>query len=249
MLASAFAYLGLLVSFVGFVSLLIPQRRARGFTRRRGALVTLSGLATVVTFLLLPSREYRTVRAATRLDEFMPVWQFREYHERRIAAPAAAVFEANKRVRPDEIFLFRTLIWLRSGGQPPPQRIQDAARRYESLVDIATHSTFISLADDPPRELVLGTVVGWPPGPRPAITPELFREPLPPGYALATINFLVTPDAAGGSLASTETRVFANCPAARRRFAAYWRLIYPGSALIRRMSLRAVERRATGPQE
>jgi len=30
----------------------------------------------------------------------------------------------------------------------------------------------------------------------------------------------------------------------RRRFAGYWRIIYPGSALIRRMWLRAVARRA-----
>jgi len=32
----------------------------------------------------------------------------------------------------------------------------------------------------------------------------------------------------------------------RRRFAAYWRLIYPGSALIRRSWLRAIRQRATG---
>ncbi|HYW41393.1 MAG TPA: hypothetical protein VE959_00970 [Bryobacteraceae bacterium] len=29
-------------------------------------------------------------------------------------------------------------------------------------------------------------------------------------------------------------------------FAAYWRMIYPGSALIRRMWLRAIKRRAEG---
>jgi hypothetical protein len=39
--------------------------------------------------------------------------------------------------------------------------------------------------------------------------------------------------------------VFANSPWARRGFAAYWRVIYPGSALIRRMWLRAIARRAT----
>ena len=49
------------------------------------------------------------------------------------------------------------------------------------------------------------------------------------------------------SALSTATRVFANSAAARRRFARYWRIIYPGSALIRRMWLRAVERRATNP--
>lgn len=58
------------------------------------------------------------------------------------------------------------------------------------------------------------------------------------------MNFLVTPDGPGRSVVSTETRVFANSPSARRRFAAYWRVIYPGSAIIRRMWLRAIERRA-----
>ena len=70
-----------------------------------------------------------------------------------------------------------------------------------------------------------------------------------PGFTLAAMNFLVLPDASGGSLPTTETRVFANAPAARRRFAAYWRAIYPGSALIRRMWLRAVERRATAVEK
>jgi hypothetical protein len=74
--------------------------------------------------------------------------------------------------------------------------------------------------------LLIGVVVA-PPGPRPALTPEVFRKTLPPGFALATMNFLVTPEGTG-SRVSTATRVFANSPHARRRFAAYWRVIYPG---------------------
>jgi hypothetical protein len=37
--------------------------------------------------------------------------------------------------------------------------------------------------------------------------------------------------------------------AARRKFGAYWLVICPGSALIRRMWLRAIERRAERPAE
>ena len=116
----------------------------------------------------------------------------------------------------------------------------------ESIIDIATDSTFVRLAQDDPRELVVGTVVVAPPGTRGTPTSEVFQKTLPPGFALATMNFLVTPDGSG-SVVSTETRVFANSPPARRRFAAYWRVIYPGSALIRRMWLRAIARRATRP--
>ena len=42
----------------------------------------------------------------------------------------------------------------------------------------------------------------------------------------------------------TGGRVHATDASARRRFAAYWRVIYPGSALIRRMWLRAIRVRA-----
>ena len=43
---------------------------------------------------------------------------------------------------------------------------------------------------------------------------------------------------------TTETRVYATDASTRRRFALYWRVIYPGSALIRRMWLRAIAHRA-----
>jgi hypothetical protein len=99
------------------------------------------------------------------------------------------------------------------------------------------------LVDEAPRELVIGTIVVRPPGARVRVRPEIFERSMPPGFALAAMNFLITPDGAGGSRVSTETRVFATNDDARRRFAMYWRLIYPGSALIRRMWLRAIARR------
>ncbi|MFN2400291.1 MAG: hypothetical protein ABR543_16885, partial [Gemmatimonadaceae bacterium] len=146
--------------------------------------------------------------------------------------------------RADEITLFRTLTWIRRGGRELPESILNAGER-ESLIDVATRTGFVRLADEPPRELVLGTVVAAPPGTTGALTRDVFQKRLPPGFALAAMNFAVQPDGAGGSFVSTETRVFANSSDARRRFAAYWRVIYPGSAIIRRMWLRAIERRAT----
>lgn len=248
MLTSTIVYLGFMIAIAGLVGAVKPIGWLRIPTPRRAAAVAGMGVVVIAIALVLPAPESRITGVATRLDEFAPVWQFREFHTIRIAAPPARVFDAIKRVRPDEIFLFGTLIWIRSGGQPPPNDVRDATKRFQSLIDVATHSTFVYLADDAPREFVVGTVVGWPPGVRGTITREMFQNPLPPGFALATMNFVVTPDGEGGSVVSTETRVFANSATARRRFAAYWRVIYPGSALIRRMWLRAIERRSTTPQ-
>jgi hypothetical protein len=58
------------------------------------------------------------------------------------------------------------------------------------------------------------------------------------------MNFRLEDEGNGWTRVTTETRVFATDDRARHRFAAYWRAIYPGSALIRRMWLRAIRLRA-----
>ena len=60
----------------------------------------------------------------------------------------------------------------------------------------------------------------------------------------AAMNFHIAPAGDGDSELTTETRVFAIDPQATLAFAAYWRVIYPGSALIRVMWLRAIRLRA-----
>ncbi len=244
MFASAVVYLGLIVAFAGVLCMLKPIRRLRIGTRRRAAYVGLAGTAIAGIGFVLPAPESRIAHVDTHLDEFAPAWQFREIHTIRIAAAPARVFEAIKAVTADEIRLFRTLTWIRRGGRQLPPSILNAGG-HEPLIDVALRGGFVRLADDAPRELVIGAVVMVPPGTGGRLTPGTFQRTLPPGFALATMNFLVTPDGSNGSLVSTETRVFANSPAARRRFQAYWRVIYPGSALIRRMWLRAIRQRAT----
>lgn len=62
---------------------------------------------------------------------------------------------------------------------------------------------------------------------------------------MAVGNFYVDADNGTGSTkVRHETRIYAPDPSARKKFAAYWRMIYPGAALIRRMWLRSIERRA-----
>jgi hypothetical protein len=168
-----------------------------------------------------------------RLDDFVPRFQFHEVHTRRIAAPPEQVYEAVWEVRADEIAFFRLLVWLRRGGRNTPLSILNPGTR-APLLEVATRTGFTLLADDRPRELVIGMAVI---GTRDA-----------PDSAFAAMNFLITPDG-DASLVRTETRIFANSDRARRRFGWYWRLIYPGSAFIRRMWLRAIGRRALRPPQ
>lgn len=238
MLGSMVVYSGLTLAFAGVVLLLVRR------TRRRAPAVVLAGILLALLGFVLPAPESHAAKIESHLDELVPSWQFREVHTAHVAAPPERVYAAIRATRADDITFFRTLTWIRRGGRDTPESILNAGSR-DGLLDVATRSGFVWLANDAPREMVVGTVVVHPRNARGTVTPDVFRRTLRPGFALGAMNFVVRPDGEGGSLVSTETRVFANDARSRRRFAAYWRVIYPGSALIRRMWLRAVERRAT----
>ncbi|TMA26472.1 MAG: hypothetical protein E6J78_13590 [Deltaproteobacteria bacterium] len=180
------------------------------------------------------------------LDEFAPARQFGEFHTVRVRAAADKVYRAIKDVTAAEITFFRTLTWIRRFGRPGPESILNAPAR-EPLLEVATRTGFLLLADDSHRELVLGTVVIAPEGAQRPATPDQFKLLAGPGFAKATINFRLE-DEGETCLLSTETRVQATDARSRRRFAMYWFAIYPGSAFIRRMWLRAIKRRAERPE-
>lgn len=243
MWGSAAFHAGIVTFLVGLGFTVKPVPRLRVRSRRRALAIAAGGALLAAGALNAPACDAQVRRPSNALDAFIPAWQFHEVHTHHVPAPPARVFEAIKRVRADEILLFQALTWIRRGGRSLPPGILNAGSE-SPIVDVATKGGFVVLADDAPRELVLGAIVARPPGGRLVLTRERFREPFPPGYALAAMNFRIIDDGAGGSIVSTETRVHATSPAVRRRFAAYWRVIYPGSALIRRMWLRAIARRA-----
>ena len=181
----------------------------------------------------------------TQLDQFVPVYQFREYHSTRIPAQPEEIFDAIKSVTADDIFLFRGLTWIRRLGRRGPASILNPPA-HQPILDVATNTSFVLLANQPNREIVVGTVViaphRWRLSERP--TPQEFKSLRAPGFALAAMNFLIERESAAEHVLSTETRIFATSASARLRFAAYWVAIYPGSALIRRMWLRAIALRA-----
>ena len=238
MLASAFFYIGAVAAIAGLVMSVKPIARFRIHNRSRALTLAAGGLLTAIGALLAPASEARVVRAVTRLDEFVPVWQFRELHSRRVDAPPAAAYAALRRVRQDDILLFQTLTWIRRGGRSVPPGMLNAGNE-RPIIDVALSGGFVLLADDGPRELVIGAIVDAPTGASLPRNTDIIRQP-PAGYSVAAMNFLLTPDGSG-TIISTETRVFSNGPETRRRFARYWRMIYPGGALIRRMWLRAID--------
>lgn len=185
------------------------------------------------------------------IDRFLPEHEWNEVHSVEIAAPPAAVLDALRKVTADEIALLRVLFALRRLpgrllGRASCNAGGEAARDRGPVLEGILRSGFVLLDEDPEREVLVGTVGRfWQARPENAEVggAEAFLAFEEPGWAKAAMNFSVAESGRGTRL-TTETRIVATDARARRRFGAYWRVVRPGSGLIRRMWLRAVKRRA-----
>lgn len=235
--------LGLAILLAGAVGVLRPLPWLRIPTRRRGLGVLAFGLGLLATGLAWPVSPPRLGGPRMLLDEVLPVYQFGEHHEIRIAAPRERVFAAVRSVTAGEIRFFRLLTWLRSPSLPGSGResiLNPSADR--PILDVALGSGFVRLREDPGREIVIGAIVCC--GPRTGPPTVADFQATSGSLAQAVMNFHLDDDGRGGTQLVTETRIRATDSAAERRFAAYWRVIYPGSAFIRRMWLQAIRRKA-----
>ena len=237
--------LGIVGILVGIVSLVKPLRLLGIRSRLAGAAAIAASIALIVAGMLVPAPLQHAAETRTDLDRAMPDWQFSERHSTTIRATSERIYRAIKETTADDIMLFRTLIWIRRFGQRGPESIMNAPDK-TPLLDVATRTTFATLADAP-QEIVVGTVVVAPRSARRAGGPtadELMTVQHRDGFAVAMMNFAVAPRGGGVCDVTTETRVFATDPRTARAFGAYWRVIYPGSSLIRYMWLRAIRKRA-----
>jgi uncharacterized protein YndB with AHSA1/START domain len=173
------------------------------------------------------------------LDDLVPAPHFRERHERRIAAPPAAVWEALHEVWLADLAVSRALMAIRLLGRPT--RMVSGRFLEDGPVPV--------LAADPERAIVAGGVMqpwkitgGDAPHTLDAAGLRAFGRP---GWVKTGVDFVLEPSACGTRL-TTETRVAATDARTRARFGLYWLLIRAGSGVIRRELLRAVARRAEG---
>jgi hypothetical protein len=180
----------------------------------------------------------------TLLDAALPKYGWREHHESRVAQPPDRVREALLSLRIADLRLTALLVAVRTLPSLVTRR-RVLRPTGAPLLEELTAVGFVVLADTD-RELVLGVVGkfwGLRATPLRLAGPQAFREFSQPGYAKAVWNFRFEA-VAGETLLATETRIQATDRSAERSFGRYWRIIQPGSGLIRRDLLAAVKRRA-----
>jgi hypothetical protein len=176
------------------------------------------------------------------LDRLIPDYDIVERHDIRVAAPPEVTFDAACHVDFQDSAVIRAIVRARElmlGTRPGP------AARARGLLAETRAMGWGTLAEEPGREIVMGAVT------QPweanvvfrALEPEAFAAFREPGFVKIAWTLRADPDGAG-STARTETRAVATDAEARRRFRRYWRRVWPGIVLIRRMALRLIKRDA-----
>ena len=189
----------------------------------------------------------RTVetRPALLLYDFLPNWDVREQHSRRIGASPGQVRTALLQITARHLPFGSLMLALRFVPAVMARTWPFGFDR--SVMELFVDLGFVELANTE-HEIVLGTVGRFwrfREELRALSSPDDFNRFEEPGFAKGAINFRVE-DEGGAALLSTETRVEATDDRARRLFEPYWIPVRAVGGLMRSEMLRAVERRATG---
>jgi hypothetical protein len=186
------------------------------------------------------------------IDTYLPKYDERVRHQTRVVAPTAAAYAALRAVDLHRSMVVRMLIAMRKlpsrmvGRERPPGGVHASERVHapRSLVNSMLDLGWEILEETPDCEIVIGTVTQpW----RSAVqfrglSPREFVAFAEPGFAKIVMNLAAESCLPGGSIISTETRVLATSPGARRRFRIYWRVVRPGIKIIRRIALAKARR-------
>jgi hypothetical protein len=180
------------------------------------------------------------------IDTYLPKYDERVRHQARVAAPCAAAYAALRAVDLHRSVVVRMLIAMRKlpsrvvGRERSPGGVHAARSLVNSMLDLGWEI----LEETADCEIVIGTVTQpW----RSAVqfrglSPREFVAFAEPGFAKIVMNLAAESCVEGGAIISTETRVLATSPGARRRFRIYWRVVRPGIKVIRRIALAKARR-------
>jgi hypothetical protein len=235
----------LIALVAGILSLIYPLRFLDIRSRKMAAVLVVVALVLGVCPLLWPAT--LTVRAPRQslLDDYIPTYEVSEFHSEMVHASPERIYTAMRETTFAEVKVFSVLMQIRRAAAGKFARVRGTDVPIFTLLS-RRGSGFVLLAEEPQHEIVLGTAGRfWLTGAARSVqTRDDFLTYNEPGSAKSAFNIKLEEQGNGWTRVTTETRALGNDPSSHRKMAAYWRVIYPGSATIRRMWLRAIKTRA-----
>ncbi len=250
---SYFFWMGIILTVVGIVSLIHPLTFLFILNRYIAVYVMLSGLLLSIVSLLSPVKVEHTPTTDQEIDALMPDYSFNEYHEVRIKASPERARQILQVTGVKDIPAARALMKIRGIADEDVDMSDRAANNKGGSDCFSTPDfNFFVVA---PNEYITVMIIksamftngSGRPAPPEIASLEEFKSFNTPGYVKVAVNFRFISVNNEETLLTTETRVQGIIACDSSVFARYWRIIYPGSAIIRRVLLDTIKKRAQLP--
>ena len=242
-LPSYFFWIGAILALVAIVSLIKPLTFLFILNRTIAVCILCGGVLISVISLILPEKINHS-QANLAIDTLLPDYSFNEYHEIIVDVSIDEVKQALQTTGVSDIPVVLLLMKIR-GISDKEKDMSDTVTNNQSNPETFNTPDFNFIVASQSELYTLMILNASAKTPPPVITTsEDFIAFKKPGYVKVAVNFLFRSLDNGKTLVSTETR---NLPINRkdsRVFGRYWRIIYPGSAIIRRLWLDTLAKNA-----
>ena len=247
--SSVVPYAGLILVITGLICLIHPLKTIFVRSRKAAACLMAVGFSGAGLALFWPAPTTTVSERTSLLDGAMPQYEFVEHHQIRVHAPPARAFAALQAVTPDELAAYPILMTVRNAAMG--RRWSRPTGPSPAIMAIFTdpRSGYMPIERNE-REMVFGGIGRVrATGEQPVLSsPAAFASFVQRGCVKVAFNLKVDDAGNGWTTVSTETRLHALDPGSRRATAVYWRLIHPGSGMLRTMWLQAARNRAEKAQ-
>jgi hypothetical protein len=239
---STLVYCGLVLALAGLANVAVPFRFLGVRRRGMGALVFAGGVALAFTGLYWPAAMIHVAHHKTLFDDVVPQYQFGEKHSVRVHARPEQAIAAARAATWGDLRSLVTLMKIRGAVSGHPYRDNGAFSVDKRILDAFAASGYVTGGDDDEVVMAGGadTQAGRALAVRSLQAYASFRKP---GAVKMAFAFYAEDAGGGWSTLTTETRMVVEDGSSRGP-AIYWRLIVPGSGLLRREWLEGIKRRA-----
>jgi len=248
--ASYFFWIGIIIMVTGFIALIHPLVSLFILNRNIALMVLCGGILIAVISLLYPVKIRHSSTQHQQIDGLIPDFAFNEFHEVSINASPEKVKQTILVTGVKDIPIARLLMKIR-GIADEDVDLNDRAsnnRIGSDTVSTPDFNFFVVAPDEWITVMILKSVIITnnenKPAPPEISTLEQFTLFNEPGYIKVAVNFRFISTDNQKTILTTETRNQGITPNDNRTFGYYWKIIYPGSAIIRRVWLDTLKKKA-----
>ncbi len=247
---SYFFWIGLILTVVGIISLIHPLAFLFVLNRTIAADVVFVGILICLVSLFSPAILYHSKTNNQKIDALLPVYTSNEFHEVCINAPIEKVKQVLTVTGVKDIPVARLLMIIRGIADEDVDLSDRASNNQVGAETISTpdFNFFVVSPDEWVTVMILKAVIitndADKPAPPEILTLEQFEAFNDPGYVKVAVNFRFIRKSDDQTILTTETRNNGITLKDSHVFGIYWRIIYPGSAIIRRVWLDTIKKKA-----